>query len=99
MPFSGMATMLSEDQIARELPTVPKWRREGREIIRVITFPTYLAGAAFVNDAARIAEEANHHPDILLGWRKVTVRLSTHSKGGLTENDFDLARKLDALCP
>ena len=51
----------------------------------------------FVNEVAALAEEANHHPDIDIRWNKVTLVLTTHSEGGLTQNDFDLAKKIDAL--
>ncbi len=90
------ATLLSGDEIARALASVPEWKREGEEIMRTFSFPSYLGGIEFVNRIAAFAEAANHHPDIQIGWRKVTLRLSTHSAKGLTEKDFDLARKADA---
>lgn len=92
-----MAVLLSEADVAHELASVPEWRREGAEIVRTLSFPSYMAGINFVNEAARVAEEANHHPDIHIGWRKVTLRLSTHSKGGLTGLDFALARRIDRV--
>jgi 4a-hydroxytetrahydrobiopterin dehydratase len=94
-----MAELLDETGIAQALAKVPQWRREGAEIVREIKFKTYLDGAAFVGRVAGLAENANHHPDIHLGWRKVTLRLSTHSKGGLTPMDFELAGKIDGLAP
>lgn len=94
---SPMALLLDETAVAAELVTVPEWSLKGREITRDFRFPSYMAGIAFVNDMARAAEEANHHPDIFVGWRTVTLSLSTHSKGGLTNLDFELARKADAL--
>jgi 4a-hydroxytetrahydrobiopterin dehydratase len=92
-----MADLLDENGIGQALARVPQWRREGAEIVREIKFKTYLDGADFVGRAARVAEEMNHHPDIQLGWRKVTLRISTHSKGGLTAKDFELAAKIDQL--
>lgn len=92
-----MAVLLSEADVAHELASVPEWRREGAEIVRTLSFPSYMAGINFVNEAARVAEEANHHPDIHIGWRKVTLRLSTHGKGGLTGLDFALARRIDRI--
>ena len=94
---SDMPVLVSEADAARELASVPGWRREGGEIVRIFSFPSYMAGINFVSEAAHIAEEANHHPDIHIGWRKVTLRLSTHSKGGLTELDFALARRIDGI--
>ncbi len=90
MPF-----LLSETDVVHELASVPGWQREGGEIVRTLNFPSYMAGINFVSEVARIAEEVNHHPDIHIGWRKVTLRLSTHSKGGLTELDFAVARRID----
>lgn len=94
-----MAEKLDETGISQALARLPQWRREGAEIVREMKFKTYLDGAAFVGQVANVAEEMNHHPDIHLGWRKVTLRLSTHSKGGLTAKDFDLAQKIEALAP
>jgi 4a-hydroxytetrahydrobiopterin dehydratase len=91
------ATPLSEAEIAQSLTTVPQWERQGAEIMRTYAFPSYLAGIEFVTRVASLAEAANHHPDIHVGWRKVTLRLSTHSAHALTQKDFDLARQVDAL--
>lgn len=92
-----MAALLSEADLARELASVPEWRREGVEIVRTLSFPSYMAGIHFVSETASIAEESSHHPDIHIGWRKVTLRLTTHSKGGLTGLDFALARRIDRI--
>ncbi len=74
------------------------WWREGATIVRDFEFDDFLAAIAFVNRIAEAAESANHHPDILVdGWNRVRVTLSTHSAGGLTDKDFDLARVIDAL--
>lgn len=97
MPRSAMATLLPEAEVARELATIAGWQREGGEIVRRFQFPDYMAGIEFVNRVARSAEAANHHPDIQIGWRKVTLRLSTHSQGGLTAQDFAMAREIDRL--
>lgn len=92
-----MPLLLSENEVDRELSSVPGWKREGGEIVRIFGFPSYMAGINFVSEVAGIAEEINHHPDIHVGWRKVTLRLSTHSKGGLTELDFAVARRIDRI--
>jgi len=90
-----MKQLLSEDQLATSLASIPQWTREGAEITRTYAFSSYLAGISFVNEIAPQAEAANHHPDIFIGWRKVTLRLSTHSRGGLTELDMAMARQCD----
>lgn len=92
-----MAELLDETGIALALASLPHWRREGVEIVREIKFKAYLDGADFVGRVARLAENANHHPDIQLGWRKVTLRVCTHSKGGLTALDFALARAIESV--
>lgn len=92
-----MAELLDEAGIAGALATVPEWRREGTEIVREVKFKTYLDGVSFVARVAGVAEEMGHHPDIHIGWRKVTLRLSTHSKGGLTAMDFELASMIERL--
>ncbi len=92
-----MADLLDDAALASALAATPGWTREGAEIFRLFKFPSYLDGIDFVRRVGDVAEMANHHPDMLVGWRKVTVRLSTHSKGGLTEKDFALARQIDAL--
>jgi len=66
-------------------------------MVKLFRFPTYLAGVDFVSSLARAAETMNHHPDIHLGWRKVRVRLTTHSAGGLTVLDTRLATVAESL--
>jgi 4a-hydroxytetrahydrobiopterin dehydratase len=74
------------------------WRREGDAIIRDLKFDDFAAAMAYVNRVADLAEEANHHPDILVhGWNKVRLTFTTHSEGGLTDNDFQMARRVDEL--
>src|SRR5918998_3923709 len=74
------------------------WRREGDEIVRDFKFEDFAQAMAFVNRVAEAAEAANHHPDILVhGWNRVRLTLSTHSAGGLTGADIDMARRIDGL--
>lgn len=74
------------------------WRREGATIVRDLKCDDFLAAIAFVNRVAEAAESANHHPDILIhGFDRVRLTLSTHSTGGLTDKDFQLARTIDGL--
>lgn len=91
--------LLSEEDLQRHLSALPSWRVEGRELVTEFRFPSYLAGIEFVRQAAHCAEAMNHHPDLYVGWRKVGVRLATHSAGGLTSLDFELAGQLTALHP
>lgn len=87
---------LSEDQIEQRVRG--EWRREGEAIVRDLQFADFAGAIAFVNEVARVAEEAGHHPDILVhGWNRVRLELSTHSAGGVTESDFALAARVDAL--
>lgn len=90
-------TLLSEEQIQARLKELKGWKREGKEIRKVVTLQDFVQAMGFVNSVAVLAERADHHPDIDIRWNKVSLALSTHSKGGLTENDFKLAKAIDAL--
>jgi 4a-hydroxytetrahydrobiopterin dehydratase len=92
-----MATKLTETKIAKKLTQLPGWQRRGGEIARSCKFANFTAAMAFVNHVADLAESMDHHPDILVQFNKVTLTLSTHSAGGLTDLDFGLAKKIDAL--
>jgi 4a-hydroxytetrahydrobiopterin dehydratase len=74
-----------------------QWGREGGEIVKVWSGKDFAQALAFVNAVGQVAEEANHHPDIDIRWNRVTLRLATHSVGGVTEKDLDLAARVDAL--
>ena len=88
---------LTEEQISAELETV-EWERRGDEIVREWKFSNFRTAMAFGNVVADLAEAANHHPDILVhGYNRVRLTLTTHSAHGLTERDFGLARRIDAL--
>ena len=95
--FVMAATPLSDAEIEQSLAKIPGWERQGEVISRTFSFSSYLSGIDFVNRVAELAETDNHHPDIQVGWRKVTLKLSTHSAHGLTQKDFDLAQKVDVL--
>ena len=88
---------LAPTQIKAALPSVPEWKKMGANIVRTFQFKDFVGAIRFVGAVATLAEKANHHPDIDIRWNKVTLALSTHSEGGLTEKDFVLARKIDAL--
>ncbi|HUF63470.1 MAG TPA: 4a-hydroxytetrahydrobiopterin dehydratase [Verrucomicrobiales bacterium] len=89
---------LSEEEVARLLGEVPGWTRKDEAITRTVEFPAFLDGIGFVSRVAEEAERMNHHPDIDIRWRRVRLVLSTHSAGGLTALDFDLARRINARC-
>jgi 4a-hydroxytetrahydrobiopterin dehydratase len=89
--------LLTEDEIAARQAGVPGWEREGGSISTVVTRSDFRDAMLFTGAVAYVAEQANHHPDILIQWNKVTLTLSTHSAGGLTAADFDLAGKISAL--
>jgi 4a-hydroxytetrahydrobiopterin dehydratase len=88
---------LSTEKIKTALATTPEWRRRGDVILRTYVFKDFPAAIKFVNAVAELAEQAWHHPDIDIRWNKVMLTLTTHDAGGLTEKDFALARKFDAL--
>ena len=87
----------TEQEIQAELAKLPDWRREGNEIVRTLKFPGFGGSIAFVNAIAEEAEKADHHPDILIQYNQVTLRLSTHDAGGLSSRDFSLAHTADRL--
>ena len=90
---------LTEKEIEGGLNTARGWNREGDEIVGVFVFDDFVRAMGFVNSVALLAEKMNHHPDIDVRWNKVTLRLSTHSAGGLTSKDFDLAGQINTLQP
>jgi len=92
-----MADLLSDQEITDRLEGT-EWKREGDEIVRERKFDDFAAALAFVNRVGDAAEEANHHPDILLhGWNNVKLSLTNHSAGGLTAVDFEMAARFDEL--
>jgi 4a-hydroxytetrahydrobiopterin dehydratase len=88
---------LTPDQIKTSLASVPAWKQDGDNIKRTYQFKDFPGAIQFVNAVAGPAEKANHHPDIDIRWNKVTLALSTHDSGGLTEKDFSLAKQFDRL--
>ena len=88
---------LNESQIISASAGLPQWQRSGEIISRTFVFKDFPAAMKFVNAVAEIAEAAQHHPDIDIRWNKVTLALTTHDAGGLTEKDFTLAKQCDSL--
>jgi 4a-hydroxytetrahydrobiopterin dehydratase len=87
--------ILSEPEIEKQLNNLPGWTLEGRAIRKQFTFNDFPAAVAFVNRLVPEAEAADHHPDIVINYRRVTLLYSTHSEGGLTQKDFDGAAMAD----
>ena len=90
-------TLLTEDEIAGQLPGLPGWTRQGSSISTTVTRDDFRAAMLYVGAVGYLADVADHHPDILIQWNKVTLTLSTHSAGGLTDKDFALAGKISSL--
>ena len=90
-------TLLTEDEIQARLGEIPAWKREGKTISRTWKFRDFPESLAFINKVGALAESMNHHPDIYNSWATVRLVLTTHDKGGLTNLDFGLAKKIDAL--
>lgn len=92
-----MSELISDAELAAHLKKCPEWEVDGNEITRTVEFESFGEAVDFVNDLAEIAEEYQHHPDIDIRYAKVTLHLTTHEKGGLTERDFDMAQRIDNL--
>jgi 4a-hydroxytetrahydrobiopterin dehydratase len=89
--------LLTEAEITARLAEVAAWRREGGSIVTTRTRADFRDALLFVGAVAFLAEAAGHHPDIAIAWNKVTLTLSTHSAGGLTQADFSLAGEISRL--
>ena len=87
--------ILSPEEVERQLKNLKDWALEGRAIRKQYTFANFPAAVAFVNRLVTECEAADHHPDIIINYRKVTLIYSTHSEGGLTQKDFDGAAMAD----
>jgi 4a-hydroxytetrahydrobiopterin dehydratase len=92
-----MTTLLSQSAIEQALASLDGWSQDGDEISRTFTLPSFPAALVFASAVGQLAERADHHPDIVIQYRKVTLTLSTHSAGGLTQKDMDLAREINAI--
>ena len=84
----------SDKEIKDLTDTQGKWQREGESLVANLELKDFAEAMKFVNRVAEKAEEANHHPDIDIRWNKVRLVLSTHSEGGITQKDLDLARQI-----
>lgn len=92
-----MPNTLMPEIIQERIKKIPEWELNEDSISRSFEFDEYQLAIDFVNAVAEIAEEAQHHPDISINYTSVTLVLTTHSKGGLTESDFEVAVRIDSL--
>lgn len=91
--------LLSDSEIEAKLGELSGWERDGEAIAKTFERGDFVGSVRFVEGIVEPAEEMNHHPDLEVSWNKVKVSISTHSEGGLTASDFELAAKIDALSP
>ena len=89
---------LSLQEIEMSLKTLQGWNLDGEVIRKKFTLPTFPLAMRFVNQVADLSEQADHHPDIHIDYRRVTLTLSTHSEGGITHKDFLLAERIEKEC-
>lgn len=88
---------LSKPEIHEKLKEMPHWSHVGKSIVKKFTFKSFMPAIAFVNKIAEAAEQAGHHPDITINYSVVGISLSTHSEGGITARDFELAKQIDQI--
>ena len=88
---------LSKTEIHEKLKAMPQWSQIGKSIQKKFTFKSFMPAIAFVNKIAEAAEQAEHHPDITINYSVVGISLSTHSEGGITGRDFELAGQIDQI--
>ncbi len=89
--------LLDNAEIEQRLASMSGWEREGEAIVKTFEREDFVASVRFLDSLVGPAEEMNHHPDVAISWNRVTVTISTHSEGGLTAADFELAGRIDAL--
>ena len=89
--------LMADDEIQTRLETLEGWERSGEAITKQFKRDDFVGSVGFVDSLVEPAEDMGHHPDLEISWNTVTVTLSTHSEGGLTAADFELAGRIDAL--
>jgi 4a-hydroxytetrahydrobiopterin dehydratase len=92
-----MADVLNPDALHHELDRLAGWDGTVEGLEKTFTFADFAGSVAFVNRVAAVADELDHHPDVTISWNKVTLRLVSHSAGGVTQSDVELARRIDPL--
>ena len=88
---------LTDQEIGAALQTVPDWGQDGSGIVREFEFQNFVEAMSFINKVADLAEAHNHHPELFNVYNRVRLRFSTHDAGGLTKNDFSIAREIDNI--
>jgi 4a-hydroxytetrahydrobiopterin dehydratase len=89
--------LLDDEEIQARLGELDGWERTGDAIVKAFDRGDFVGSVKFVDSLVEPAEEMGHHPDLAISWSEVKVTISTHSEGGLTANDFELAKRIDAL--
>jgi 4a-hydroxytetrahydrobiopterin dehydratase len=89
--------LLESSEIDERLASLPGWERDADAIVKTFEREDFVGSVRFVDSLVAPAEEMNHHPDVGISWNRVTVTISTHSEGGLTAADFELAGRIEAL--
>ena len=92
-----MPRLLRHDEIEKKLRNLPGWREEGKFLLKSFEFDEFMEGIDFVNRVAKVAEKEEHHPDIAVRYTAVTLSLQTHSEGGVTEFDVELAEAIEKM--
>jgi 4a-hydroxytetrahydrobiopterin dehydratase len=92
-------SVLTPEMVQESLRSLPRWKLEGKEIVRSYEFPDFAAAMVFVNQVAEQAEKAGHHPDIDIRYNKVRLALVSHDEGGLTKRDMAMAETIDSVVP
>ncbi|MCZ7611969.1 MAG: 4a-hydroxytetrahydrobiopterin dehydratase [Ignavibacteriaceae bacterium] len=86
--------LLNQDEITKKLSSISGWKLEENQIVKLFQFKDFAEALSFVNKVGAEAEKMDHHPDIFIhSWNKVKITISTHSEGGITKKDFQLAEK------
>lgn len=90
--------LLNQDEITKKLSSISGWKLEENQIVKLFQFKDFAKALSFVNKVGAEAEKMDHHPDIFIhSWNKVKITISTHSEGGITKKDFQLAEKIEGL--
>ena len=89
--------LLSDNEIESRLADLEGWERRGDAIVKTFELADFVGSVEFVDKLVEPAEDMGHHPDLSISWNKVSVSITNHAAGGLTANDFELARRIDAL--
>jgi len=88
---------MGDEEIQSRLAELDGWEREGQAIVKTFELDDFVGSVRFVDAVVEPAEEMGHHPDLSISWNKVRVSITTHSQGGLTANDFELAKRIDEV--